>query len=147
MKIKPGEQVAGQVTAIKHGPDAKPGAFQKVLQRTMQSTGQTRQTTSVSPPPDIEELGARLQADESTPLIDRLERFLDVLDGYREKLGNPAITGDELQETITILEGETRVLEETMERLPESEALRDLLNRALVATTVEIAKFRRGDYT
>ncbi len=146
MKIRPGEDVAAQIAGVRQGQSAKPGAFQKVLDRAIGGSSRAPEGTAISPLLEVDEVRARLRADDAAPVIDRLDRFLDLLESYQQKLANPAIPAAELDKTIGMLEGQIGELAKAMEDLPEGDGVREIMNRALVATTVEIAKFRRGDY-
>jgi len=44
------------------------------------------------------------------------------------------------------MEKKTAELIPTLESLPDGDKLKDILNQALVTSTVEIIKFNRGDY-
>lgn len=76
----------------------------------------------------------------------RVEGVLDLLEAYRQKLVDPRVD-------LTALDGAVREVEKGMEALkpalgslPENDGLRDIVNRALVAASVEVVRFRRGDY-
>jgi hypothetical protein len=44
------------------------------------------------------------------------------------------------------MEMENQELIPMMESLPDGDGLKDILNRLLVSSTVEVIKFNRGDY-
>jgi hypothetical protein len=76
----------------------------------------------------------------------RLERFLDLLDGYRQDLANPAVSLKGLESSVQQLEEGREALSPLLGTLSESDGLKDILNRTLVTASLEIIRFRRGDY-
>jgi hypothetical protein len=76
----------------------------------------------------------------------RVERFLDRLDGYRQKLADSRVDLKALDEAVRGVEEGMVALRPALDALPENDGLREIVNRALVAASVEIVKFRRGDY-
>lgn len=90
-----------------------------------------------------------LQTMTSTPdlsVVGRLEGYLDLLEGYCQKLSNPRVSLKGLEASIRQLEEGRDTLSRTIESLPEHGGLKDILNQTLVTAEVEINRFRRGDY-
>ncbi|MCU0560760.1 MAG: hypothetical protein MUD16_11290 [Desulfobacterales bacterium] len=77
---------------------------------------------------------------------DRVERVLDLLEAYRQKLVDPRADLKALDGAVREVEKGVAELKPAFSRLPESDGLKEIVNRALVAASVEIVKFRRGDY-
>lgn len=76
----------------------------------------------------------------------RLEGFLGLMDEYRSKLADPRVSLKELDPLVRSLEKGRDALAPLVSSLPEDDGLKDILNRTLVTTEIEIMRFRRGDY-
>jgi hypothetical protein len=76
----------------------------------------------------------------------RVDRFLDTLEEYRRKLGDPRVGPDILDGSVRKMQRGVEALNPVLIRLPENDGLREILRQTLVTASVEIAKFRRGDY-
>lgn len=78
--------------------------------------------------------------------LQKLDGSLVLLESYQSRLSDPTVPLHELQPDIDRLEHEAYQLQSTLLALPEDHPVRDLLNRSIVTMTVEIAKYRRGDF-
>jgi len=85
-------------------------------------------------------------AGEKIPTLDRVERFLDLLDKYHQKLGNPQATLRDIHPLINELEMEKENLIPVLNSLPDGDGLKDILNQTLITSSLEIIRFNRGDY-
>ncbi len=83
---------------------------------------------------------------QNDPLVERTEKFLDLLEEYRNKLMDSRAGLRDVHPLIEKLESEKDVLVPILDSLPEVEGLKEVLNNALVTSSVEIFKFNRGDY-
>jgi hypothetical protein len=76
----------------------------------------------------------------------RLEGFLDLMEGYCQKLSNPRVSLKGLESSIQKLEEGRNTLSRVLGSLPDSDGIKDVLNQSLVTAEIEIIRFRRGDY-
>jgi len=76
----------------------------------------------------------------------RVERYLDLLDDYRQQLVDHRVSLKGLDAMVRELESGKDALAPTLGSLPEGDGIKDILNRTLVTASLEIIKFRRGDY-
>lgn len=83
---------------------------------------------------------------EKDPIISRTEKFLDILDEYRQKLGNPRFILKDIYPLINEMEVENEGLTPVLNSLPDGDELKDILNQILITSSLEIIKFKRGDY-
>ena len=123
--------------------------FGAILNETIAETSQTdtgpRKTAMVESisgiqfdsPPSLNE----------NPIIERTEKLLDTLDNYREKLQNPEISLEDINPLVSKMETEIEGLITALNSLPDGDGLKDILNEAMITSSLEIAKFNRGDYT
>ena len=117
--------------------------FGDLLKRAIDRTTAADRTSAPSAAIGVSPSSA-LTADPSIP--DRIEGFLDLLDGYCQKLSNPWVSLKGLSSGVQRLEEERDTLSGVLGSLPEGDGLKDILNQALVTAEVEIIRFRRGDY-
>ena len=122
--------------------------FDDILRNQINSQSSPVSQT-VSPPPmqSISKTDFSLINDfDKQQNIKHAEQFLDILATYQEQLSNPSVNLRDLNALVSTLEeGITNVLP-ILDSLPEGNALKDVINRAVVTSTVEVIKFNRGDY-
>ena len=82
----------------------------------------------------------------SDGLLQRLDKSLAQLESYQVRLSDPTIPVHELQLDIDRLEEQQNQLQSDLSNLADSHPMKGLLNRSVVAMTVEIEKYRRGDF-
>jgi len=80
------------------------------------------------------------------PIIERTEKFLEILDNYREKLQNPEVSLEEIYPLVSEMEMKKEGLTSALNSLPDGDGLKDILNEAMITSSLEVAKFNRGDY-
>ena len=83
---------------------------------------------------------------DETEVTQRVDSFLDLFDQYQQTLGDLNVNVKDITPLITRLEAETDRLLPVYNDLPDGDSLKDVLNDVLVTSSVEIMKFRRGDY-
>ena len=83
---------------------------------------------------------------EEKEAISRLEKFLDIMEEYSEKLNNPNFTPKDISTLISKIESEQRDLSVLAESFDKNNELKGLLDAALIRSTTEVIKFNRGDY-
>jgi hypothetical protein len=125
-------------------PTAAPNAFLDLVKSSLNPS---------TPAPPVIGTGAALTvqllpiaAPSSDSLTAKLEGYLDLLDDYRRKLGDPRVSLKTLDPLVSSLERSREALTGTLESDPGGTELKDLMNRALVTGETEIMRFRRGDY-
>lgn len=79
-------------------------------------------------------------------IIDRVENLLSILDEYQQKLKDPHFTLKEIDPLVKQMEKEKENLAPVLNSLEKNDGLKDILNRALVTSSLETIKFNRGDY-
>lgn len=107
-------------------------------------TGKTDQPPAI---PSLTPLSLSILGDgDRLGNIQRVERFLDIIETYQTELKNPSTNLRELTALVSMMEEETNKVIPLVDSLPEGSALKDIMNRAVVTSTVEMIKFNRGDY-
>ncbi|OQY14557.1 MAG: hypothetical protein B6I30_00220 [Desulfobacteraceae bacterium 4572_187] len=79
-------------------------------------------------------------------IVDRVENLLNMLDEYQRKLGDQRFSLKEIDPLIKQIEKEKENLAPVLDSLVEDDGLKDILNQALVTSSLETIKFNRGDY-
>ena len=129
-------------------PDDKDGGFQKILRQTL-NPAQSQAvapsaTTFVHSTAPVAKTDA--VAIDRVGTLDRVELLVDRLDEYRRHLAGPGTNLKTLEAVVKKLEGERDLLAPAVNELPEGDRLKTIVNQSLVAASVEIFKFHRGDY-
>lgn len=84
---------------------------------------------------------------EHKPVLDEIQKTLDLVDFYAEKLGNTSLPVTGLDPLVDHLEKRLEGLK-GMESNPElPDKLRPILSDVVMTMGTEIAKFKRGDYS
>jgi len=79
-------------------------------------------------------------------IVDRVENLLNVLGEYQQKLKDPHFSLKEIDPLVKQMEKEKENLAPVLDSLVEDDGLKDILNQALVTSSLETIKFNRGDY-
>jgi len=149
MKIIPHELVeSGTIQSTKKTGTAAPDEFKKILQQSMHpAPGETAAPATLPPLQTLSPAGFDLAAGMDKAInIERVENFLNVLDQYKQKLADPMVGLKEMNPVVERMESELDDLLPLLESLPEEDTMKDILNRTVITSSVEIMKFKRGDY-
>ena len=122
--------------------------FEGILQQTInKSSSSEDQTMTLPPVQNISNIKFNRISDiDRTQNIERVEKFLDVLENYQKKLEDPSVNLKEMYPLVTHMESEAENMLALLNSLPDEDGMKDILNRALVTSTVEVIKFNKGDY-
>lgn len=122
--------------------------FHDILQETINKSSNPEERTMMSPPVhNISNIQFNsIPTINKAQNIEQVERFLNVLDNYNNKLGDPDSTLKDIYPLVTTMESETDKILPFLDSLSDEDELKDVLNRAVITATVEVIKFNRGDY-
>lgn len=122
--------------------------FRDILQETINKSSNPEERTMMSPPVhNISNIQFNsIPTINKAQNIEQVERFLNVLDNYNNKLGDPDSTLKDIYPLVTTMESETDKILPFLDSLSDEDELKDVLNRAVITATVEVIKFNRGDY-
>ncbi len=124
------------------------GGFDQLLEKAM--TAQNGQGAAASALPPLQSLsGASFVvpgAAEQSQTVKNVDELLNVIESYQTKMADPRVSLKEIYPLIQQMEKKTAELAPVAEALPTGDKLKEILDRTLVASTVEIIKFNRGDY-
>lgn len=108
------------------------------------AAGASMQTTFVNPLPGFGPAPPSPSDHQLT--ADNIEDMINLLDQYRDKLADPRITLKQIDPVIMEMSREMENLAPVLDSLPAEDGLRNILNQTMVAISLEISKFYRGDY-
>ena len=122
--------------------------FDEFLEKAM--TPQSGQTTSASTLPPLQSLSSVNltipSGGDHVQTVKDIDYFLNIMEAYERKMTDPQASLKDAYPLVQQMEKKTAELIPTLESLPDGDKLKDILNQALVASTVEVIKFNRGDY-
>lgn len=122
--------------------------FGAILDEAISDTSKT--DTGIRKTPKVDSiLGIQFNSSPSlneSPIIERTEKLLDTLDNYREKLQNPEVSLEDIYPLVSEMEMKKEGLTSALNSLPDGDGLKDILNEAMITSSLEVAKFNRGDY-
>ncbi len=123
--------------------------FGEILQRTIESTEtQAQRGTGAQTVASVQGVQAPGTVEEQQgPILERIEQLLDTLEEYQRNLGSASIPSESLKPLINRMEDHNKALAAVLVTLPDGDNLKDVLNRALITSVVEVEKFKRGDYS
>lgn len=149
MKVTPKEiletvtdQKTGRVSGTSEGVN-----FGDILKETMNGRAASGSRAGAVPPLDsISAIALNALQTGKGETVKRVNDFIGLLEEYQSQMEDPAVSLKYTYPLVNRMEQETRELIPVMESLPEGDGLKDIMNRLLVASTVEVIKFNRGDY-
>lgn len=148
MKINPNNKTFKPELPKQLQKDENQGAkgFDSILKETIGNTGGA---SGVNPAPAIGNISSiqlnQLPASEIKPVIEQTAKLLEKLEAYQQKLKSP-VPLKEIYPLIQDLEVKHADLAPSLNRLPDGDGLKDIVNDALTTVSIEAIKFRRGDY-
>jgi hypothetical protein len=78
--------------------------------------------------------------------VSNINEFLSIMESYQKEMADPKASLKDAYPFVQQMEEKMAELIPALESLPATDKLKDILNSALVASTVEVIKFNRGDY-
>ncbi len=124
------------------------GRFDELLEKAMiPQTGSTVSANALPPLQSLSNLGLAIPSGvDRIQTVKSIDYFLNIMGAYERKMNDPQASLKDAYPFVQQMEKKTTELIPTLEALPDGDKLKDILNRALVVSTVEIIKFNRGDY-
>jgi DNA repair exonuclease SbcCD nuclease subunit len=87
-----------------------------------------------------------LSSEQNGTIIDRVENLLNILAEYQQKLKDPQFSLREIEPLVKQMEKEKENMAPVLDSLVKDDGLKNILNHALVTSSLETIKFNRGDY-
>ena len=158
MKISEGAgPIIPQSQKKKPKTESGDGDFRKLMDQAVGQPGKNPKPAGTAFGPEFPPDGIQMTAsskdiskpttvDEVRERLVTLEKTLDLLDFYADKLGDPTLQLKELSPMIDHLENRFVHLEEMNSSMALPDSLKTLFDETMTVMGTEIAKFRRGDY-
>ncbi|MFZ0243755.1 MAG: hypothetical protein WAL90_19100 [Desulfobacterales bacterium] len=136
------------VTKTRRETTAATPDFQAILKQTVEGLGDRRPADAISGPFGPPTVRALIMpaADTPLPLTDRLDRLVDQLEHYRQKLADPQVSLKSIEPLVIDIAAAAQKLAPDLTPADRTDSLNDILKRALVTASVEITRFNRGEY-
>ena len=127
------------------------GDFGEILKEKIESSPKpaaSQATAFMNPIAPIHNLSISqpVSAPDNAVAFGRVENLLELLENYCHKLTDSQVTLKEIDTLVSRISKEKEGLTATLNTMEEGGQLRDILNQTLVTASLEIMKFRRGDY-
>jgi hypothetical protein len=78
--------------------------------------------------------------------VQHVDKLLNIMESYQAAMADPRASLKDAYPLVQMMEKKTAELLPVLESLPAGDKLKDILNQALITSTVETIKFNRGDY-
>ena len=129
-------------------PDSATGQFDALLEKAMMpQNGQVSSTKTLLPLQSLSSLSFAVPVGGGhSQTVKQIDEFISLMESYQKKLADPAISLKEIHPLVQQMEKKSAELLPVLESLPDGDKLKDILNRTLIASSVEVIKFNRGDY-
>ncbi len=139
---------SAHATTVQKNGESQDKGFGKILDETMKTSSNTN-AGGLRPPVmnGIREMQLQpFPISNQTPVFEGTERLLNILDEYRQKLGDREVALGEIDPLISKISKQSERLTTKINSLPEGDPLKEILNQALIISSLEVMKFNRGDY-
>lgn len=131
-------------------PQATAGRFDEILEKALTPQPQSGQVASTGALPPLDSLSSLNftvpSGVDRAQTVNHIDEFLGIMESYQKQMADPKASLKDAYPFVQQMEKKAAELIPTLESLPAADKLKDILNRALVASTVETIKFNRGDY-
>ena len=122
--------------------------FKDILKASVERSEQKSARIQTAPPPNH---AAAIHVSPPSPAtnsitIDRVDNLLNLLDQYRNQLADPTVTLRRIEPLLNTITKEKDQLASALERLPDEDALKDIVHRTLITASLEVIRYSRGDY-
>jgi hypothetical protein len=150
MKITNDDVIRNAATqAARRGDKTAAGQFDALLRKTVEEKAASEKTSvqnlaGLQGPSPIDT--ASLLGVETSQIVEGTERLLSTLEEFQTKLADTTIPLDDLSPIIQRMDQQKDLLMPSLDTLPESDSLKDIVNKVLITCSVESEKFKRGDY-
>lgn len=151
MKIDPASNMSRTLPPQVNRKDGGPAGaeFKNILEQEMEPfPGQNiDQGNPPSGPEMIPEMGFRpIKIVDGKVLLQQVEGLLDRLEVYQQQLMDSGISLKEMSPLVDRIRAEGEHLSSILGKLDSRDGMRDILSQTLIATSLEVIRFNRGDY-
>ncbi len=152
MKICSSETIIKQACSgsVKKADAETGGKFGEILNETMDKSqmnnAEIRNISTVSgmTPMALERIHS--STPQPPPLVNRMDALLNTLDAYQQKLGDRQYSLRDIHPLVQEIETEKENLLSDFQSLSDNDGIKGILDQTLIAASLEVVKFNRGDY-
>lgn len=149
-------KIYGNDEIPKNGYSSKPpkneqttdAEFKNILKESVEKS--TEKPSEIEPATLLDPISAirfnPLSPQDKNITVERVENLLNLLENYRQQLKNPNVTLRTIEPLMNTIADEKDQLSAKLDSIPNEDGLKDLLNQTLIAASLEVIKFNRGDY-
>ncbi|SPD74830.1 conserved hypothetical protein [uncultured Desulfobacterium sp.] len=83
---------------------------------------------------------------EKTRIVEGAHGLLDIFSEYQHKLADPSCSLKDIAPLVNQMELDNASLISALNLLPDGDRLKGIINQILIASSLEVLKFNRGDY-
>ena len=135
--------------AARRGEKTAAGRFDAMLRQTVEEKvasekASVQNLSNLQGPSPIDT--ASLLGIETSQIIEGTERLLSTLEEFQSKLADTNIPLDDLSPLVRRIDQQKEQLSPSLDALSDTDPLKDIVNKVLIACSVESEKFKRGDY-
>ena len=152
MKINNADEILKRVYKETTPKNEKTGdkQFAEILKEILAPSSKSNPVSQNHPvfrgAPVVEVQPVRTLGEDKRAVVERVYKYLNLLDDYRHKLGDPQVSLKAVDPVINRLETEKENLTPVLESLADGDELKEILNNALITASLEVIQYRRGDY-
>jgi hypothetical protein len=122
--------------------------FKNILKESVEKS--TEKPSEIQPTTLLDPISAirfnPLSPQDKNITIERVENLLNLLENYRQQLKNPNVTLRTIEPLMNTIADEKDQLSAKLDSIPNEDGLKAILNQTLIAASLEVIKFNRGDY-
>jgi len=150
MKIDGNNEITHSATADKTAPkEATPDAeFKNILKASVEHS--MEHPVKIQSPPQPNPVAAirfmPLSSATRETTVERVDNLLNLLDHYRNQLADPKVTLRSIEPIVSTITKEKEQLSAVLDTLPNDDDLKNIVHRTLIAASLEVMKYNRGDY-
>ncbi|MFO7985836.1 MAG: hypothetical protein R6U38_08210 [Desulfatiglandaceae bacterium] len=141
---------SAHASTVQKNEETQKGRFGKILEESMKISSETKAEGAPRFTPGLTSIGdvqlTPMSVQDETPVVEKTNQLLDVLDEYRQVLADRRIPTGDIKPIINKINQQTENLTTGLDALPEGSPLKDIANQALMVSSLEVMKFSRGDY-
>lgn len=140
----PSREGCSSEKASRQNPSGFQQVFQNMFDRPQKDNPAPSAITQSSFPPPL--TANAVEAFNTDSGVQVMEEFIDSLAAYQKKLENPLNTLRDIEPELNRLEKEHRYLSRWSNNTDGESPLKSIINEGLVTATLEISRFRSGNY-
>jgi hypothetical protein len=148
MKVNANPEILGGDYTVRNNSEPKSNGaeFSAILEESLEKISDTKVNGGQGSIEGISKSQFDLFSKVENPTIDQVENYLNILNEYQEKLGNPDVSLKELSPLLDQMNEQKGKMSSALDSLSSKDGLKEIVNETLIISSLETIKFNRGDY-